>query len=44
MVQIVLNGLKYLKFKSSETKSKLIENISLDICYTDNSKNTFRYA
>lgn len=37
-----INVLKYLKFKSSETKSKLTENISLDICYTDNSKNTFR--
>lgn len=37
-----INVLKYLKFKSTKNNSKLIENISLDICYTDNTKNIFR--
>lgn len=37
-----MNVLKFLKFKSSKTKAKLTEQISLDICYTDNTKNVFR--
>lgn len=37
-----INVLKYLKFKSTKNNSKLTENISLDICYTDNTKNIFR--
>jgi len=37
-----INVLKFLKYTSKETKSKLTETISLDICYTDNTKNVFR--
>lgn len=37
-----MNVLKYLKYKSKTGKNKLKENISLDICYTDNTKNVFR--
>ena len=37
-----INVLKYLKFKSKSTKSKLTETISLDICYVDNTKNVYR--
>ena len=37
-----MNVLKYLKFKSRDGKNKLKENISLDICYTDNTRNVFR--
>ena len=37
-----MNVLKFLKFKSSKTKAKLTEYITLDICYTDNTKNIFR--
>lgn len=37
-----INVLKYLKYKSTKSKSKLSETISLDICYTDNTRNVFR--
>lgn len=37
-----INVLKFLKFKSTKTKSKLNEKILLDICYTDNTRNVFR--
>ena len=37
-----MNVLKFLKYKSGKTKSKLSEQISLDICYSDMTKNVFR--
>ena len=37
-----MNVLKFLKYKSGKTKSKLTEQISLDICYSDMTKNVFR--
>ena len=37
-----MNVLKYLKYKSIKENKKIFETINMDICYVDNTKNTYR--